>query len=237
MATPIAELLKDSLLFFRKNIYEISLLVLPCIIPLEILNSVAAIHFEDSLQGPWSWWIVMLPNILVYPLYQGALIFYMAGLLAGTLPTPSQCYRMSVSVWRQLLMVYMIGSIMVMIGFILLILPGFIVMGRIAFSEFFCALQNRGAMESISDSWKTTKPYQVTLIKGLLLIIAPLSIADFAIEHLLVRLNLYNIGTASLLGTLASVLLSISLIFAFRMYCLYQDDLKESTGSEALPSD
>ena len=48
-------------------------------------------------------------------------------------------------------------------GFILLIIPGFYVMGRLSFSVYLSVEKNQGARASIKESWDATKDYGWTL--------------------------------------------------------------------------
>jgi len=217
-----AELLKDSLLFFRTRLVAIAAVLFPVIVPLELLNSAVEVAWIGSEKAPFPWWLYTL-DLLVYPVYQGAVIFWMAAALTGEALSPSQCYRKSIAIWPQLLLVYVLSSMAVMTGFLLLLIPGLIALARVAFAEFFCALQGSNPFDSIMQSWKATAAYQAVLLKGLLGIILTAAAASWVVHQLLLSAEFYNFGTAVVLGLAESLLFTLALIYAFRVYCHYQD--------------
>lgn len=216
------ELLKDTLLFLRTQLKAIAAVLFPVIIPLELLNSAVEVAWIGAEEAPFPWWLYIL-DLMVYPIYQGALIFWMAARLSGESLPPSQCYKKSVAIWPQLMLVYVLSSMAVMAGFLLLLIPGFIALARVAFADFFCALQGRNAFDSIIESFKATADFQWVLLKGLLLIILTVGAASWGIHQLLLQAEFYNFATAVVLGIAESLLFTLALIYAFRVYCLYQD--------------
>ena len=220
--TSATELLKDSLLFMRTRIGAIAAVLFPVIVPLELLNSAVEISWISAEEAPFPWWLYML-DLMVYPIYQGALIYWMAGLLSGERLSPAQCYKKSMTIWPQLMMVYVLSSMAVVGGFLLLVIPGFIALARVAFAEFFCALQGRNAFDSMAASWKATSAYQAVLLKGLLAVIVTVGVSSWALHQWLLQVEFYNLITAVVLGMAESLLFSLALIYAFRVYCLYQD--------------
>jgi len=216
------ELLKDSLFFFRTRFMAIAAVLFPVIVPLELLNSAVEVSRMGSEQASFPWWLYAL-DLMVYPIYQGAVIFWMAASLSGDELSPSQSYKKSVVIWPQLMLVYVLSSMAVMAGFLLLLIPGFIALARVSFAEFFCALQERNAFDSMVDSWKATAAYQAVLLKGLLGIILTAAMASWALHRLLFSLDFFTWVTASVLGIGESLLFTLALIYAFRVYCDYQD--------------
>lgn len=219
-------LLKDSFIFFRTQLAAIAAVLFPVIIPLEALNSAVEVSWVGAEQAPFPWWLYTL-DLLVYPIYQGALIFWMSAALSGRVLSPVESYKKSIAIWPQLMLVYVLSSMAVMTGFLLLLIPGFIALARVSFAEFFCALQGRNAFDSVVDSWKATRAFQAVLLKGLLGIILTAAGASWALHQWLLSVEFYNFATAIVLGTAESLVFTLALIYAFRVYCLFQDQREE----------
>lgn len=210
--------IKDSGIFFRRNILWICFIILPFAVPLEILRVVTEYYFYDESAFTASDWLPILLGMLLYPIYQGALIFYIASTLTNEYRTLKQYYQLALKYWLRLFALYFITGAAVFIGTLLLIFPGFIVMSRIAFSEFYCLLHDQKATEAFSSSWSETKGQQWFILKGLLIIYALMFLPYVGLSYIIEALELWNPVLSVIIGSSFTIFSSLLTIFAFRVY-------------------
>ncbi len=102
------DVLKESLFFFKTNFRSICAVVLPVIIPLEIFYGICdAIYQEgdDSIL-----WLASGAGLLMMPVYQGALILYLASVLRDEYLPVKTCYQRALKYWLPLMAVYILSS-------------------------------------------------------------------------------------------------------------------------------
>ncbi len=227
----LTKILQESWNFFKANIVGICSIIMPFVVPLGIFYALIEFFNKDGMESVT--WLAFLGGMALYPIYQGALILYMASVVTGEYLEKMQYYKLASRFWLPLVTVYFVSSLAVMAGFLLLIVPGLIVLGRVAFSEFYCAFHNRSGMEAYSDSWKATKKDQWLLVSGIVIIHACTSIPILGIEYVLKAAGLLNPIFTFIIGTLSSLLSALMTIFAFRVYTLDPERLNRVAGGNA----
>ena len=218
MMKPFNEVLKESLFFFKTNLRSICAVVLPVIIPLEIFYGICDALYQkgdDSIL-----WLASGAGLLMMPVYQGALILYLASVLTDEYLPVKTCYQRALKYWLPLMAVYILSSLAIATGFLLLIIPGLMVMGRLAFAEFYCLLRNKSGYDALWDSWQNSRKEQWQLVGGLILIPVAIVIPLLLLESFLNLLGLAGPVFAFISGILSSIGFTLSTIFAFRMYTL-----------------
>lgn len=129
-------------------------------VPLLIINSPSLIFVAiNSLKKLGSvgvglntiYWFVAIP------LLSGAMIFYTYRSLTGNQVTVGEAFNQANRRLLNLILVYIIFSLLIMAGFIALIIPGFYVSYRLMFSLYAAVIDNSSPMESLSSSWELTK--------------------------------------------------------------------------------
>jgi hypothetical protein len=185
----LTPLLKDSWRFFKLHIISIFMIIYPLLI---VNNFLYAITDSSSTLEEYALWLSVIPGILLYPVSQGIIILYMSSTISGERFTHKQYYQQSVKLWFPLFSLYIIVIIALIGGFMLLIIPGIIVMIRITFAEFNCVMSKEGPIESIFSSWAETKNHFWLLLKGLGVLILSLIITSFIIETVINFLGLNN---------------------------------------------
>jgi len=221
----LPKLLKDTFIFFFQNIYGIWNVIFPLIVPLSILGFVLPQYVppENTL-----YWVPLGADVIFYPIIQGAVIFYISSVISGKAYSRTDCYHLALKFWLPMFGVYTIGSMAVVLGVILLVIPGFIVYARLMFSEFFCLLDEQDSVGAIKSSWEQTKDYQFQLLVGFVLIFIfigmPLWILEKTVEPTSVLISIFMIAlniAKYLLGCLVT-------IFAYRIFWSHRDNLNNS---------
>ena len=211
-----SSLVKDSLKFFVHHLGSISRIILPCIIPLNLLYVLASVYSDDPNQ---LFWFTTVLGLVAYPLYQGALIAYMASVISGEPLTRGQCYGVAVMYWRPLFLLSVVISLALMGGLFMFIFPGLYIMARLAFSEFYCVLNKQSPFSSLEASWHATKDKEwgILLGGGILFVITWLPI--WLIENFFSSIGLEHVLITFVLSIIESVLWVTLSVFAYRVFC------------------
>lgn len=215
-------LLNDTWTFFRAHFVALCSLILPFIIPLDFFYTVIG-HYVDN-QG-YEYWIALIPGALVFPIYQGALILYIASAISGEHIPRKQCYQLALRFWLPLMALYIVTSVAMCAGLLLLIIPALIVWARVTFSEFYCILYEEKAMDAFNLSWENTKEYQWLILGGLLVIFLITTIPVWLIEKAVIALDVWNPIFTFLSGVATSILAIPFTIFGFRVFTTHQETL------------
>lgn len=226
----LKESINESGIFFKRNLQWICLIILPISVPLEIFSVVMEYYFDDENTFTASDWLPLLFEALLYPVYQGAVIFYIASALTDEYLPLKQYYQLSIKFWFPLFFLYLITGGAVFIGSMLLIVPGLIIMSRIAFSEFYCLLHEQSALEAFSSSWDETKDQQWFILKGILLIYAFIFAPYIGISYIIDALEIWNPILSVIIGCSFTVLSSLLTIFAFRVYTSVPERLNKASN-------
>lgn len=208
--------IEDAWYFFRHNWQGIAQVIAPFIVPLNLVF--VLLEFRGTEQSQQLQSLLMVSAFLLYPIYQGALIFYIHGKVSGSTTDISQCYRLSLSYWPKLIVLYLLSGIAIFAGLLMLIFPGFIVMARIICAEFFCLFKGSEPPQALTNSWELTKPHQGRILKGLLFILLATTVPFWLLEGFLVKLGAWNMFSAFAIGIVSTVIGSLSVIFAYRIY-------------------
>lgn len=218
---PFIEILKESLFFFKSNVRSICAIVLPLIIPLEIFYGICDALYQGNNDSIL--WLASGVGLLLTPVYQGALILFLASVLTDEYLPVKTCYQRALKFWLPLMAVYILSSLATAAAFMLLIIPGLIVLGRLAFAEFYCLFHHQSGYEALLASWKSRRNEQWQLVAGLLLIPVAITVPLLLLESFLDLLGLAGPVFTFVSGVVSSVLFTLSTIFAFRMYTLEPD--------------
>jgi len=215
----IIPLLKDTWRFFNGHLIAICSIILPVILPLNLFYAFAQSY---STQEGQMFWLTLTLGVLVYPIYQAALIFYIASTISGKTLSRGACYELSLKSWLPLMLLTVISTAAVITGLMLFILPALFVMARLAFSEFYCVLNNKNPIASFLASWEATKEKQWVIFGGGMAIffvsVAPL----WGLDKLATLMGINNPVIAFILGTLETLLMVPLTIFGYRVYTLEQ---------------
>jgi hypothetical protein len=98
-------------------------------------------------------------------------------------------------------------SLGVMLGMILLVIPGIFVMARWILAQPLIVAQGTGVMKSLGESWERTRGNEFSIIFAGLALVILLIVAGIALTVLFEEGSLLRLVLAQLLGTVAGVIL------------------------------
>ena len=142
----------------------------------------------------------------------------MASVITGETLNTKTLWKLGIKFWLP----YVVMSVMIIItvisGFILLIVPGIILMIRYAFSEFDLLLNKNKPLDAIKNSWSETKDYMWVILGGLIVISLALFVPFYLIDSIFEGESVFHWVLYTFLNIAYSVLAVLYTIFAFRIY-------------------
>lgn len=210
-------MIADAWRFFKNNLVVTITLIMPLVIPVSIFFALTTYYARDvkyvEILG-------MIPYVLTFPIYQCAFILYMSTVITGQALPIKQYYLQAIRLWFPLVGLYIIATIAVLTGFILLVVPALIVMIRLSFSEFYCIFYKKSPIEAFILSWKATKEYQGIIFTGIIVIWLATNIPLWLIKRFFYSMELWNPLTITLYHAAQSLLALLLTIFNFRIFTL-----------------
>ncbi|MEM6581343.1 MAG: hypothetical protein AAF699_08730 [Pseudomonadota bacterium] len=171
--------------------------------------------------------LAYVPLILFYPLYQAAIIFFVASAVSDRRLGVNACLKLASRVWVPLFILSVISAPIIWIGLALLIIPGLFVIARLLFAQFYCIFDGMNPVDAIKASWNETMELQWTILGGLVLVVLACTMPILLLQQIVVSLGALNIVTAILISVLGAVLSTPPTVFAFRMYLAHQHKTSE----------
>jgi membrane-anchored glycerophosphoryl diester phosphodiesterase (GDPDase) len=96
-------------------------------------------------------------SFVAIPFLSGAMIFYTYRNLTRNQVTVGEAFHQANRRLLHLVLVYIVYSVLVLVGLIALIIPGLYVSYRLIFSLYVTVIDNSSALDSLSSSWELTK--------------------------------------------------------------------------------
>ena len=128
------------------------------------------------------------------------------------------------------MVLYVILSVVMTLGFLLLIFPGFIVLSRVSFAEFYCILHDKSGLDAFSESWKQTEKDQWLLLKGIIILYIVITLPIAGAEYIFEALEIWNPVLSFISGVVSSLLAPLLTIFAFRVYMCNPERLNKASN-------
>ena len=220
--------ISDALQFFIHHLLQIAALCLPWML------TVALVEYGIILIGKNAEWATLLVpvaftfDLLIYPVYMGALIRLMALRARREHPTNKELTAAAVKGWQPLFLVRIIVSGVKAIGlvffiapsiftFVFFAIPGLYIWVRFAFAEFHLVLEELKPLEAIQKSFQVTRSYfgQILLLLAMLMIpLALLAVSGFIFLETQKLDLIFNV----LVGVLISFLSLLVDVAIFRGY-------------------
>jgi hypothetical protein len=222
--------LTDTWSFFKDHVIAISLIVLPIVVPIEILNYLFQINsLAHGTSIIYEYIIPWLVGALAEPIYAVAVIYYIASVFSGEKTDTKTLWRLGIKYWLPYGILYFLIALVVIPGYILFIVPGIILFSKYSFAGFDLLLNKSKPTEAMRSSWHLTNTYTWVIIKGCIVITVPLCISYYLLILLLgitgIQENLIN----SFLQIIYSDLLVLYTIFLFHIYNLARSQQQAST--------
>jgi hypothetical protein len=210
-------LIADAWRFFKNNLASIIALIMPLIMAVSTFSAAIAYYARDI---KYIEYLAMLPYMLTFPIYQCVFILYMSSVISGEFLQRKQYYQLALKLWLPIVGLYIIATIAILTGLLLLIVPAIIIMIRISFSEFYCILYKRSPVDAFRLSWKATKEYQGTIFAGFIIIWLATNVPFWLIKRTFYSMDLWNPITIALYHAAESLFAILLTIFNFRIFTL-----------------
>lgn len=220
----ITEYLSDTWRFFRNHFLAFAGIILPFAIPLELISA----FYHHSIDYGDSFFLSVLPDLLyimVYPVFGVAIIFYIVSVVKkGERLTASDAWALGIRYYSSYLLLTLILVLAIGFGLALFVIPGILLMVKLAFSEFDLLLQGEDPMASLQSSWRKTTDHFWTLMNGGLVITAIIYIPIWTITYAPVFEGAAGLALNSVIAVAESVVLVAYTVFAYRVYDQVSED-------------
>jgi len=218
--------------FFRAYARDIVMFLLYATFPVIIIENIIsyyAIHYEFPLE------VKHLPVILHFlyqPIYTGGLIYLISKIVVGEKSNIRECLLVGLGCWANLLLVNIISSLMIILGFFAFIIPGLFIFARLSFAEFSVVLDRLSPMEALMHSNKMSRTFTWQIIGSALLLSVILLGFQLLLHIAIVTLSLENVFTFMFTELLIIILWSTFTVLFFRFYDLANKALRQSQDQE-----
>ena len=219
--------LSDSWSFFKIHAVALSMIILPIVVPVEILTAVYAHLFTSEELVLSEHVIPMGIGFAVHPIYAIAVVFYIASVISDKRLDGKNLWALGAKFWYPFIVLELLVGAVVFFGLILLIVPGVIFAIRYAFAEFELLLKQREPIDAMRTSWHATLPYVPVILAGYCVITAVLFVPYYFAISIFREPGIALLVFETAANTAYAVLGSLYTIFAFRVY-----EFANSTESE-----
>lgn len=193
-------------------------LLIPFILPISIVSSGIEFAVSEEWHPKSISWLVMVLHFAIYPIYQGAIILYIASAGTGDYLKKSEYYRLAINYYPQLIWIYILSGVAMTVGFMILIIPGLIILSRISFAQFYCLLDTSKAMDALNSSWENTKSIQWLLLSGILILSFAIHFPLWLFEYLLNSIEFWNPILSFVSEMIGYILAPLITVFVFRVF-------------------
>ena len=205
--------LLDSWALFKNNILGITLIVLPILAPIEIFIAI----YEYNFIG-----------FSVYPVYAAGTVFYVASIVSGQRINIKTALKLGLKYWFPYLLLSIIVGLLSSFGFVLLIIPGIIILVRYAFAEFELLLKGQSLLNSMRSSWDDTKQYMWVILRGYIIITLSLYFSYYFSYYSFQSIfedqtSVLYWSLCILVDVIYAIFTMLYVIFAFRIYSFSQE--------------
>jgi hypothetical protein len=210
--------LTDSWSFFKNHAVALSIIILPIVTPVDIFIALYQYFFTSEEFFLYEQIVPMAIGFIAYPIYSVSVVFYIASIISGGSFDTKTLWKLGVKFWLPYTILSILIVVAMVCGFILLIIPGIIFLGRYAFSEFDLLLNQSKPLEAMKNSWKATKEYIWVILGGYAVITMALYVPYYLIASLFDESNIFYWVLDTVLNIVYSVFGVLYTIFAFRVY-------------------
>jgi len=149
----VLAILRDAWFFYSRHFLTIVRLCLPLIL-LESLTRLGIDHWLGDNAPPA---LDLLVGLIFYPLYVGALILFLDARSRGHDPALGAVYARALPLWPALAVLSGLGTLLILLGASLFVLPGIWVMVKIAFAEYLLVLRGLTPLAALKQSFQLTR--------------------------------------------------------------------------------
>lgn len=166
----VLSILRDAWFFYSRNLASIAQLCLP-LIALESCTRLAVEHLFGKNVVPAQ---ELLVGMIFYPLYIGALILFLDARSRGHQPPLREVLARTLPLWPSLAVLTGLGTLLIMLGASVFVLPGLWVMVKIAFAEYLLVLRGLSPLAALRESFLQTRGHFLLVLGCILAVLLPL---------------------------------------------------------------
>ncbi|MCG6540839.1 hypothetical protein MCB86_12235 [Pseudomonas sp. KSR10] len=166
----VLSILRDAWFFYSRNLASIARLCLPLIV-LESCTRLAVEHLLGKNVLPAQ---ELLVGMVFYPLYIGALILFLDARSRGHHPPLREVVARALPLWPPMAVLAGLGTLLIMLGASLFVLPGIWVMVKIAFAEYLLVLRGLSPLAALKESFRQTRDHFFLVLGCILAVLLPL---------------------------------------------------------------
>jgi hypothetical protein len=158
----VADILETAFDLYKRHWVTLVQLVAYLIVPLTLLQYLIGdlLEGEDEGSGVVAGSLLLLiASVFIGLLLTGAIAWAVAKILIGREPDISDCYRNGYRRIWSILLVAVLSALAIAAGFILLIIPGFIVLTRLSVAIPAVVIEQRKGTDALGRSWNLVKGY------------------------------------------------------------------------------
>jgi len=163
-------------------------------------------------------------NIIIKPVYTGALIVLIASLATSQNKSLVNCLTASILRWPFMLVANMMTSFLIFIGIMLFILPGIWLISRLFLVPYLVMLKNQSPLDAVINSYQYTKGYSFTILRDIVILIVILMFC-------ILILNFLNLLALSLLLLLLLLFQTMAHVIYYRHYEILIKPETQAKGS------
>ena len=177
--------IRDTLSFFRSHIASLAIIVIPYALMSEVVHRLVI----KSMSSANQLYAGVMTELVLYPIIHSVLILYVAAVVAGQHRSIGECYSYSVPFWPRMLLLTLLSTIAIMAGLSLFIIPGIIIMIRLALSDMYCMLEGASVSESIRKSFTASSSRTWVILVGLAILFPIVTMSSIALAQLSAGIN------------------------------------------------
>ncbi|WP_281648037.1 YciC family protein [Parendozoicomonas sp. Alg238-R29] len=209
--------LRDTLTFFRSHISTLAVIILPYALLSELVHRLVIKSLTEADQL----YAGLMTELALYPIVHSVLILFIAAVIGGQQRSIGECYRYSVPFWPRMLLLTLLSTLAIMAGLSLFILPGIIVMIRLALSDMYCMLEGTSVTESIRRSFITSSSVTWVIFLGLAILFPTVTMFSIALAQFSAGMD--NPAISVVVTSFQALLQTLYPIYLFRVYSAAQN--------------
>jgi len=182
--------------------------------PFLLLDAFLELLFSRSQNFQSLYWV---SYVAIYPIYTAALILFMAKSASKDHCHNIDLIAASLKLWWPFYLLTVIHLTLGVIGFFLFIIPGFLVLVRLSFAEFYLILNGLTPWEAIRQSIESTRRYFWYLLAFFAIAAFCEGISDYLIGRAIQPVDNYSLLFIAVNGTVSLLMLFFDVVL-FRIF-------------------
>ena len=209
-------ILRDAWFFYSRNLPSIVRLCLPLIV-LESCSRLAVSHLFGKDVMPAQ---ELLIGLVFYPLYIAALILFLDARSRGHAPPLREVMMRALPLWPSMAVLAGLGTLLIMLGASLFVLPGLWVMVKIAFAEYLLVLRGLSPLAALKQSFLETGGHFLLILGCIMAVLLPLWLLEAFIAAQLWAGESPPGALAVLVDSIVGVVQLLATVVLFRCFML-----------------